>query len=93
MSDTKAAYQRAKNAAARQARAAAGEKRRYAATAAIAEDCEWLLDTGCGWGEILARLGYRHRESLERQLYRAGRDDLAARLLALGTPKRMEVAA
>ena len=89
----KAAYQRARDAAAREARAKESGARRYGAAAAIAEDCEWLLDAGCGWGEILTRLGYRHRSSLEKQLRRAGRDDLAAQLLALGTPNRAEVAA
>lgn len=46
----------------------------------VAEEAEWLARTGVGWEDAAARLGYTDPESLERALYRAGRQDLITRL-------------
>lgn len=45
---------------------------------AVIEDTAFLLDDGCTWPELLARLSVTG-EALERLLYRAGRGDLVKR--------------
>jgi len=42
----------------------------------LAEEVEWLIDTGCGWGEILRRLNMP-ADAVARRLNRWGRPDLA----------------
>ena len=45
---------------------------------AVVEDAEFLLEDGCTWPELLARLGLS-AEALDQLLYRAGRSDLINR--------------
>jgi len=45
----------------------------------LIEELEWALTLGLGNKQILQELGYTNVNSLARQLYRAGRADLARR--------------
>lgn len=46
------------------------------------EDITWLLDAGCGWGDLTARLGLKV-DSIYNACHRANRPDLVARLRQL----------
>lgn len=50
-------------------------------TAAKLEDIEFLTRTGCGRDETAQRTGYRSPTSMERFLYRHGRQDLIRKML------------
>jgi cytosine/adenosine deaminase-related metal-dependent hydrolase len=54
-------------------------------TEAVIEDCEFMAATGESLSGAAERLGYRHRDVLERVLYRAERYDLVSRLRAAET--------
>lgn len=51
--------------------------------AALVEDVEFMIGTGCGWAEICRRLG-RNPAATAKALDRAGRYDL---IVAAGIPK------
>jgi hypothetical protein len=43
----------------------------------LAEEIEWQLKSGQGWGQAMKAVGYTNPYSLSRRLCRAGRYDLA----------------
>ncbi len=68
-----------------------GSARTRSAAEQRMENLEHLLDTGAGYSEILSRLDVT-RGALDQAIHRAGRSDLAARLVAR-SDERKQVAA
>lgn len=51
-------------------------------------DIEFLLETGCGLGEVIRRSGYKSVRSLERACHRYDRGDLVARVKNIANMER-----